>query len=66
MFVPVVHARASMGDQSIGTDANVILVNRLYLRGVDQVDAATASGPSRSPAWTLADDVADDVEGAET
>jgi hypothetical protein len=41
MFVPVVQARASLGGLPIGTDANVILVNRLYLRGVEQVDRAT-------------------------
>lgn len=41
MFVPVVQARASLGDRPIGTDASVILVNRLYLRGVEQVDHST-------------------------
>ncbi len=41
MFVPVVHARASMDEQPIATDADVILVNRLYLRGVSQVDRST-------------------------
>ena len=50
MFVPVVHARATMGEQVIGTDADVILVNRLYLRGVEQVDAAPAGeGAERIP-----------------
>ena len=49
MFVPVVHARAMMGEQLIGTDADVILVNRLYLRGVEQVDAATGERAERIP-----------------
>ena len=49
MFVPVVHARATMGDVPIATDANVILVNRLYLRGVEQVDASTGERAERIP-----------------
>ena len=49
MFVPVTHARASLGERVIGTDANVILVNRLYLRGVEQVDRSTGEVASPLP-----------------
>ncbi len=66
MFVPVVHARASMGDQPIGTDANVILVNRLYLRGVEQVDAATGERAEPIPGPSQADGAGDGSEGATT
>ncbi len=64
MFVPVVHARASMGEQVIGTDADVILVNRLYLRGVEQVDASTGERAERIPG--AAPGGAGDDQGAET
>lgn len=56
MFVPVVEATATMGGKAVsppGTD--VILVNRAYLRGVDQENARTgdvdeqlAGGPTGS------------------
>ncbi len=49
MFVPVVYARASLGERVIGTDADVILVNRLYLRGVEQVDRSTGEVASPLP-----------------
>ena len=52
MFVPVVQARASLDGRPIGTDANVILVNRLYLRGVEQVDRATGEVASPLPGLT--------------
>ena len=71
MFVPVVHARASMGDVPIATEANVILVNRLYLRAVAQVDAATGERaepiPGRAPgSGQGGDDQGGDEAGAET
>jgi hypothetical protein len=40
MFVPVVDASATMGDRSVGS-APAILVNRQYLREVEQVDVRT-------------------------
>jgi hypothetical protein len=40
MFVPIVDATATMGDRQVGAAA-AILVNRQYLRGVDQVDVRT-------------------------
>jgi hypothetical protein len=52
MFVPVVRARASLDGRPIGTDANVILVNRLYLRGVEQVDHSTGEVASPLPGRT--------------
>jgi hypothetical protein len=42
MFLPVVDARASLGDVAIETHGvNDILINRFYLRGVEQVDRST-------------------------
>jgi hypothetical protein len=42
MFVPVVNATASIGERPVGpTPVPAILVNRQYLRGVEQVDART-------------------------
>ena len=42
MFIPVVDARALIGDSLIeGGAASVILLNRFYLRGVEQVDSRT-------------------------
>jgi hypothetical protein len=42
MFVPVVDATAWMGDRPVGVlPASAILVNRQYLRGVEQVDVRT-------------------------
>ena len=63
MFVPVVHARASLGDQPIGTDANVVLVNRLYLRGVEQVDRSTGERAAPLPDLSQTDAT---KEGEET
>lgn len=50
MFLPVVDAVAYMGERELtepGTQA--ILVNRFYLRGVEQVDKRTADPPSSMP-----------------
>lgn len=42
MFLPVVDARATLGDEPIDTEGvEDILVNRAYLRGVEQVDRRT-------------------------
>jgi hypothetical protein len=54
MFVPVVNATASMGTQTVsppGTD--VILVNRQYLRGVEQVDARTGERYEKLPGGSM-------------
>ena len=54
MFVPIVNATASMGTQTVsppGTD--VILVNRQYLRGVEQIDARTGERYEKLPGGSL-------------
>ena len=54
MFVAVINATATMGDETIsppGTD--VILVNRAYLRGVEQVDARTGERYEKLPGGSL-------------
>jgi hypothetical protein len=54
MFVPVVDAVAMLGDERIG-DPNVetVLVNRFYLRGVEQVDKRTGEKAQRLPGAPL-------------
>lgn len=53
MFVPVVGARAMLGDQQIETgDVEDILVNRFYLRGVTQVDSRTGERAEPIPNLT--------------
>jgi hypothetical protein len=50
MFVPVVDAVAYYGDELIsGTQVDVFLVNRRYLRGVEQIDRHTGEAPPRLP-----------------
>ncbi len=49
MFVPVVNAFAYFGDQEIGSDMDAILVNRFYLRGIEQVDRRTGEPHTRLP-----------------
>ncbi len=50
MFVPVVDAVAYLGDERIGgTEVDTFLVNRRYLRGVEQVDRRTGSAHQRLP-----------------
>jgi hypothetical protein len=54
MFVPVTNATASMGGKTVsppGTD--VILVNRQYLRGVEQIDARTGERYEKLPGGSL-------------
>jgi hypothetical protein len=42
MFVPIVEATAMMGDTRVGPEtASAVLVNRQYIRGVEQVDVRT-------------------------
>ena len=43
MFIPVVDARAFIGETLIeGGAVSVILLNRFYLRGVEQIDSRTS------------------------
>jgi hypothetical protein len=54
MFVAVINATASMGAQTVsqpGTD--VILVNRQYMRGVEQIDARTGERYEKLPGGSL-------------
>ena len=51
MFLPVVGARATIHGQPIESGAaQDILVNRVYLRGVEQVDASTGEAGEPIPA----------------
>ena len=50
MFLPVVDARASLGGVPIETDGvDDILINRFYLRGVEQVDRSTGRAGGADP-----------------
>jgi hypothetical protein len=54
MFVPVLDATATMGGVAVGPPGTeVILVNRAYLRGVDQVDAKTGERHEKLPGGSL-------------
>ncbi len=54
MFVPIVDATATIGDRVIGSArVDVILVNRAYLRGVEQVDARTGERHEKLPGSSL-------------
>lgn len=54
MFVPVVDAVAMYGEQRIGDpDVETILVNRFYLRGVEQVDKRTGLKAQKLPGAPL-------------
>jgi hypothetical protein len=54
MFVPVVDATAWFGDRPVGTmPASAILVNRQYLRGVEQVDVRTGERHAPLPGSPL-------------
>ena len=56
MFVPVVDAVAHFGDATVSDEgAEVILVNRFYLRGVEQVDLATGEAVDPQPGGPPAD-----------
>jgi hypothetical protein len=54
MFVPVVDAVATFGDQRVGDpDVDTVLVNRFYLRGVEQVDKRTGLKAQKLPGGPL-------------
>ena len=54
MFVAVVDAVATLGDQRVGgEDVDTVLVNRFYLRGVEQVDKRTGLKPQKLPGQPL-------------
>ena len=52
MFVPVVDATATVGEVTVGV-ASAILVNRQYLRGVEQVDIRTGERHAPLPGSSM-------------
>jgi hypothetical protein len=53
MFVPVVDAVAYLGERPIDEQMDAILVNRFYLRGVEQVDRRTGQRHQKLPGAPL-------------
>jgi hypothetical protein len=54
MFVPVVDAVAMIGNEPVVTAPDTaILVNRQYLRGVEQVDARTGERHAKLPGSSM-------------
>ena len=53
MFVPVVDATAYLRDQPVAPEMDAILVNRFYLRGIEQVDRRTGERPQKLPGQPL-------------
>ena len=54
MFVPVVDAVATFGEQRVGDpEVDTVLVNRFYLRGVEQIDKRTGLKHQKLPGSPL-------------
>jgi hypothetical protein len=53
MFVPVVDATATVAGRTVAEGLDAILVNRFYLRGVDQIDKRTGERPPKLPGAPL-------------
>jgi hypothetical protein len=53
MFVPVVEATAYLEGKPIGPEMDAILVNRFYLRGIEQVDKRTGERHQKLPGAPL-------------
>ncbi len=54
MFVAVINATATIGGQTVSQPgSDVILVNRAYLRGVEQIDARTGERYEKLPGGSL-------------
>ncbi len=54
MFVPVTDAIAYLGDKVVSDpEVDAILVNRFYLRGVEQIDKRTGERPRKLPGAPL-------------
>ena len=51
--VPIVDANAYLGDQPLGEAMDAILVNRFYLRGVEQIDRRTGERHQKLPGAPL-------------
>jgi hypothetical protein len=53
MFVAVTDAQAFLGDQEIGENVETVLLNRFYLRGVEQIDKRTGLKHQKLPGAPL-------------
>lgn len=53
MFFPVVAATAFLGDTPLVAELDAILVNRFYLRGLEQIDRRTGERPQPLPGMPL-------------
>jgi hypothetical protein len=54
MFVPVTEATVTLDGRPLGeSNVDVVLVNRFYLRGVDQIDKRTGERPQKLPGRPL-------------
>ncbi|MEO8571688.1 MAG: hypothetical protein ABI553_08285 [Chloroflexota bacterium] len=54
MFVPIVDAQATIEERPVGDSAKgTILVNRQYLRGVEQIDARTGERHAKLPGGSM-------------
>lgn len=54
MFLPVSDAIAFLGERTVsGDEADTVLLNRFYLRGVEQVDKRTGARPATLPGQPL-------------
>ncbi len=53
MFVAVTDAQAFLGDEAVGGDVETVLLNRFYLRGVEQIDKRTGLKPQKLPGAPL-------------
>lgn len=53
MFLPLVDASPTLGERSLGERIDAILVNRFYLRGIEQIDRRTGVRAQRLPGAPL-------------
>jgi hypothetical protein len=54
MFVAVIDAKAYLGEEPVGVDdVDTVLVNRFYLRGVEQIDKRTGVKAQKLPGAPL-------------
>ena len=53
MFFPVVNATAFLGEMQLVAELDAILVNRFYLRGLEQIDRRTGERPQPLPGMPL-------------
>jgi hypothetical protein len=53
MFLPVVGATAYLGANALGPEMDAVLVNRFYLRAIEQVDRRTGEKHQRLPGASL-------------